>query len=185
MTMLRFSFLVVAGGLLSACAASPPPETISSSVAVPKLLPGEAITVQVFGQPQLSGQQMIDDDGNITMLLAGRIKVAGRTPEEVEADIRHRLGAGGIIVNPSVSVTVAQYLPVYVVGEVAKPGSFPWRNDMRVIDSVALAGGYTYRAQTNGLEVRRDNDPNRMPAAASEASRVQPGDVVVVPERWF
>jgi polysaccharide export outer membrane protein len=184
MVMLRFLPVTLLAAGLVACAAPPPTESISANAPVPTLLPGETINVQVFGQQQLSGPQMIDDNGDITMLLAGRVHVAGKTPGEVEADLRRRL-SGGIVVNPSVSVTVAEYLPVYVVGEVAKPGSFPWRSDMRVLDTVALAGGYTYRADSNDIEVRSDKDPNRAAHSVSEATRVQPGDVVVIPERWF
>jgi protein involved in polysaccharide export with SLBB domain len=185
MAMFRFLALTcMTLGLLAGCAGSSAPAPDNSQASIPRLLPGEIVNIQVYGQGQLSGQQMVDDNGNISVLLIGRVKVAGMTPREVEDKLKTELG-NGLVVNPSVSVAVTHYLPVSVVGEVSKPGAFDWRSDMRVIDAVALAGGYTYRAKTGGLEVMRQSDPSRAPVEVDGVSRVEPGDVVVVPERWF
>lgn len=170
---------------LAGCAASRPAAPVSAEAAQPTLLPGETIDVQVYGQNQLSGPRMIESDGAIPVLLVGRVKVAGMTPQEVEAQLQGELARRGLVSTPSVSVEVVHYLPVSVVGEVAKPGAFEWRYDMRVLDAVAMGGGYTYRANTNDLEILPQGDPQRKPVHADATSRLMPGDVVVVPERWF
>lgn len=185
MAMFRFFVIASLAAALAGCAASRPAVPISAEASTPTLLPGETVDVQVYGQAQMSGPRMVESDGAIPVLLVGRVKVAGMTPPEVETLIQNDLSRRGLVSSPSVSVEVVHYLPVSVVGEVAKPGAFEWRYDMRALDAVAMAGGYTYRANTGGLEILPESDPQRKPVPASAASRLMPGDVVVVPERWF
>ena len=127
---------------------------------------------------------MIDSHGEISVVLMARTKVAGLTPSAAEAALTRQLG-NGVIVNPSVSIVVTKHLPVYIVGEVSKPGSYDWADDLRVINAVALAGGYTYRAQKGELRVIRYNDPAKAELPVDQTTQVAPGDTVVVPERWF
>jgi protein involved in polysaccharide export with SLBB domain len=171
-------------GLVAGCADTPRPEaTIVGDSAL--LHNGDTVSITVFGQPQLTGEQVVDDRGEVSVLLAGRAKIAGLTPTAAEGALSERLGRGGIVVNPSVSVVVTKHLPVYVVGEVARPGSYDWSGDLRSINAVALAGGYTYRAKTSGLRVIRHGDPQHTEYAADQATQIEPGDTVIVPERWF
>lgn len=171
-------------GLVAGCAEAPRPEaTAVSDAAV--LHNGDTVTITVFGQPQLTGEQVVDDRGEVSVLLAGRAKVAGLTPTAAEGALRERLGKGGIVVSPSVSVVVTKHLPVYVMGEVTKPGSYDWSGDLRSINAVALAGGYTYRAKTSDLRVIRNGDPQHTEYAADQNTQIGPGDTVIVPERWF
>jgi polysaccharide export outer membrane protein len=171
-------------GLVAGCADAPPPAPASTADAN-LLHVGDTVTITVFGQPQLTGEQLVDDHGEVSVLLAGRTKLAGLTPTAAEAALRERLGEGGIVVNPSVSVVVTHHLPVYVVGEVTKPGSYDWAGDLRAINAVALAGGYTYRAKQQDLRVIRHGDPSRQQYAADQSTAIEPGDTVIVPERWF
>lgn len=171
-------------GLVAGCASAPPPEaTTPNDLAL--LHTGDTVTITVFGQPQLTGEQVVDDRGEVSVLLAGRAKVAGLTPTDAETALRERLGHGGIVVNPSVSIVVTKHLPVYVVGEVTKPGSYDWSGDLRTINAVALAGGYTYRAKLSDLRVIRHGDPSHTEFAADQTTVIEPGDTVIVPERWF
>jgi len=172
-------------GLLAGCAETPPPSAPTSTADANLLHVGDTVTITVFGQQQLTGEQVIDDRGEVSVLLAGRAKIAGLTPTAAESTLRDRLGHGGIVVNPSVSVVVTHHLPVYVVGEVAKPGSYDWSGDLRAINAVALAGGYTYRAKQSDLRVIRYGDPSHQEFAADQTTTIEPGDTVIVPERWF
>ncbi len=180
--MTRFAlFLLAAMMLLVGCAAppaDPPPATADT------LRPGDTVKITVFKQDQLNTEQVIDDAGNVTLLLVGRVKIAGLTLPQAEAALRDHLN-GRFVIDPSVTVEVTKHLPIYVLGEVAKPGAYDWGSDMRVINAIALAGGYTYRARTGDLKVRRSLDKTHAEVPADETTRLGPGDVVVVPERWF
>ena len=71
------------------------------------------------------------------------------------------------------------------MGEVGKPGSYPYVNGMTVLNAVALAGGYTYRASKHSIVVVRANDPEKKEADIDETASVLPWDVIRVPERFF
>jgi polysaccharide export outer membrane protein len=183
----RFSPLLglALAGLVAGCAGTSPPPAPPATADANVLHPGDTVTITVFGQPQMTGEQVVDDRGEVSVLLAGRTKVAGLTPTAAEEALKERLGHGGIVVNPSVSVVVTHHLPVYVIGEVIKPGSYDWTGDLRPINAVALAGGYTYRAKQSDLRVIRHGDPSRTEYAADQTTQIEPGDTVIVPERWF
>jgi polysaccharide export outer membrane protein len=185
MTMTRIRAISVGLAVLAlAGCAGPPPPPAQPVVGLDRLHPGDTVTITVFGQQELTGDQEIDSHGEVSVLLAGRTKIAGLTPREAEAVLTKSLGSG-VIVNPSVSVVVSKHLPVYVVGEVTKPGSYDWADDLRVINAVALAGGYTYRAEKDGLRVIRFDDPSKTELAVDQGTQIGPGDTIVVPERWF
>lgn len=106
-----------------------------------RLAPGDRITVTVFGQPELSGDVLIDDAGNITIPLTDPVKVKDLTTSECQKRIADRL-ADGILKDPSVSVRIAEPRPLYVLGDVRLPGAYPFRYGSTVQSAVALAGGY-------------------------------------------
>jgi polysaccharide biosynthesis/export protein len=106
-----------------------------------RLSPGDRITVTVFGQPELSGDILIDGAGTITIPLTDRIDVNALTLLECEKRIAERL-ADGILRKPAVSVRVAELRPLYVLGDVRQPGAYPFRYGSTVLSAVSLAGGF-------------------------------------------
>jgi polysaccharide biosynthesis/export protein len=106
-----------------------------------RLAPGDRITVTVFGQPELSGDVLIDNAGVITIPLTDPIEVKDLTLLEVQKRIGDRL-ADGILRKPSVSVRLAELRPLYVLGNVRLPGTYPFRYGSTVQSAVALAGGF-------------------------------------------
>ena len=106
-----------------------------------RLAPGDRITVTVFGQPELSGDVLIDDAGAITIPLTDPIEVKDLTLLECQKRIGDRL-ADGILRKPSVSVRIAELRPLYVLGDVRLPGAYPFRYGSTVQSAVALAGGF-------------------------------------------
>jgi polysaccharide export outer membrane protein len=102
---------------------------------------GDKVTVSVFGQADLSGDFVLDGTGSVQMPLVGRIPIAGLTPPEAEARIRAGL-ADGYLRDAVVSLRIAELKPVYIMGEVRSPGSYPFRHGLNVLGAVALAGGY-------------------------------------------
>jgi polysaccharide export outer membrane protein len=145
-----------------------------------KLGPGDQIKVTVFGADDLSGEFPVSDTGTAVLPLIGDVKAAGLTPRELEAAIRTKL-SGGYLKDPKVSIQIMNFRPIYVLGEVSKPGDHPYVPGMTVRSAIALAGGFTPRAQQNFVVVTRKN----MDFKASVSSTLRPDDVVQVSERFF
>lgn len=165
---------------MPAMAAAPAPEELTAY----KLGSGDKIRVTVFGHEDLSGEFEVDGSGNVSLPLIRNIKAEGLTVRQVEQAITERLSPDYLI-NPSVSVEVLNYRPFYIYGEVTKPGSYPFVSGMTVVNAVAMAGGFTYRARTGSVRIVRANDPQRKPIVADKDTPVLPGDVIEVPERYF
>ena len=145
---------------------------------------GDRLKVTVFGHSDLSGQFLIDGSGSIAMPLIGDIAIGGFTVREIEVAIVAKL-VPDYLKNPRVSVEVLNYRPFYILGEVKRPGSYPYVSGMTVITAVALGGGYTYRARENNIYITRATDEKRLKQAAKQNTQVLPGDIVEVPERFF
>lgn len=105
-----------------------------------KLMPGDRITVTVFGDEQLSGTFSIDMSGAINMPVAGRIELSTMTLEQSRTKIMEMLGEQ-ILKNPVVNVRVDEYRPIYVYGQVKDPGVYPFRTGMTAVGAMVVAGG--------------------------------------------
>lgn len=163
-----------------AAPAAPMPEDIAAYT----LGSGDKIRVTVFGHEDLSGEFEVDGSGNVSLPLIRNVKAEGLTVRQLEQTIAERLSPDYLL-NPSVSVEVLNYRPFYIYGEVTKPGSYPFVNGMTVVNAVAMAGGFTYRARTGSVRITRGNEPNRKQISADKDTPVLPGDVIEVPERYF
>ena len=106
------------------------------------------------------------------------------TLEELEAAVTAKLRPDYLI-NPRVNAEVLNYRPFYIIGEVNTPGSYPYVNGMTVINAVAVAGGFTYRARTKKLVIVRGEGDSRTTVDASPDTIVYPGDVIEIAERFF
>jgi polysaccharide export outer membrane protein len=145
---------------------------------------GDVVKVTVFGQNDLSGEFTVDGQGMVSLPLVGNVKMGGLTVRQAEKKVVGTLKPD-YLRNPRVSIEVLNYRPFYIIGEVKKPGSYPFVSGMTVINAVALGGGFTYRARENDLLIIRATDPGRHKQHASQDTVVLPGDVVEVPERYF
>lgn len=145
---------------------------------------GDEVRVNVFGHKDLSGDFTVDGSGNVALPLVGNVAAGGKTLREFERNIISALKPD-YLKNPRVSADVLNYRPFYIIGEVKQPGSYPYVNGMTVVNAVALAGGYTYRARENKLLIIRGADASRNKEAADHDTAVLPGDVIEVPERFF
>lgn len=105
------------------------------------LSPGEVVMVDVYGQPDLSGERQLDEAGRIALPLVGRIDAAGLAAEALEGAIRKRMAESGFEEGAIVTVTVARRLDVYVDGAVSAPGAHPWRPGLTLDQVLALSGG--------------------------------------------
>jgi polysaccharide export outer membrane protein len=112
--------------------------------AVYRLGSGDRVKVTVFRHVDLSGEFSLDGSGNFALPLVGEIEARGLTSRELEQKIVTRL-SDGFIRDPQVGVEILNYRPFYILGEVKTPGSYPFQNNMNVLNAVALAGGFSYR----------------------------------------
>ena len=150
-----------------------------------RLGPGDQLRVLTFGEQQLTGEFRVDDQGRIAMPLIGSVAASGKGPKELETEIAAALSQGDYLKNPHVTVEVVAYRPIFVLGEVSKPGQYPYQPGMTFLTAVAIAGGFTYRAvQDHGTVVRTTNGTASR-GRAVQSSFLAPGDVLQVLERYF
>jgi polysaccharide export outer membrane protein len=150
-----------------------------------QLSTGDRVRVIVYGQPEMTAEYSVDGAGMIAFPLVGRVRANGLTTTQLEQSLADKLNAG-VLKDASVSIEVTNYRPFYVVGEVRTPGSYPFVWGMSVINAVALAGGFTYRAKESSFYVlRTDKSGAKTRIAATQETPVYPGDVITVRERWF
>jgi protein involved in polysaccharide export with SLBB domain len=145
---------------------------------------GDKIKLTVFGQQDLGGDFTVDDQGLVQLPLIGQVKAAGQTIHGFEEAVTAKL-ADGYLRDPRVSVEVVNYRPFYIIGEVNKPGEYPYENGMNVLNAVSLAGGYTYRADDSVVYVRRKGNPAEEKDPADQTTIIYPGDIIRVAERFF
>lgn len=206
---MNFRHNIVAGPLLtllllcSACAGRRPdlpydagrfdqPNAITALpvTAVQRLGPQDLVAVTVFRAPEVSGEQRVDDGGNVTIPLIGRVAAGGLTPDELARSIQSRLGAR-YYVRPNVTVLLkeAPLQRITVDGSVGSPGIYPIVGPMTLVQAVALAKGTTEDANVHRAVVFRTINGQRM-AAAFDLDAIRSGqaddppiyrsDVVVV-----
>ena len=150
-----------------------------------RLGPGDAVRLITFGEDQLTGEFRVNDAGTIAVPLLGGVHAAGLTPAELEASVTAALTRAKLLRNPSVAAEVTAYRPIFVLGEVNKPGQYPYQPGMTVVTAAAVAGGFTYRAVEGYTSVVRSVDGHAVECKATRQTYVQPGDVITVFERWF
>ena len=184
---------LAAGGAASAqearvqTAAVTPVPVVSASVADDEhytLGSGDKLKITVYGEEDLGGEFAIDGSGHIQLPLVGQVKAAGLTLHQFVAELTTAL-QNGYLKDPKISAQVLNYRPFYIIGEVNKPGEYPYENGLTVLRAVALAGGYTYRANDGKVYVRRVNDSDETSMPADSKTRIFPGDIVRIPERIF
>lgn len=138
-----------------------------------------------LGEDQLTGEFTVDDQGNISLPLLGTVRTAGYTPEELGQHIAAGLQSGNFLRRPSVAVQVIAYRPIFVLGEVNKPGMYPYQPGMTMLTAVAIAGGFTYRAVEDYAADVRTVSGHAVQGKIGPESFLAPGDVVKVYERHF
>ncbi|MEZ5835320.1 MAG: polysaccharide biosynthesis/export family protein [Geminicoccaceae bacterium] len=147
------------------------------------LAAGDKLRINVFRHEDLSGEFELDGRGNFSMPLIGQVAANGLTSTELEQRIADKL-KDGYLVDPQVSIEVLTYRPFYILGEVNSPGSYEYSNGMTVLNGVALAGGFTYRANQEDITVQRGGS-NAPKVSVPVTTKIAPGDIVEIGERFF
>ena len=145
---------------------------------------GDKLRVIVFGQDTLSNIYQVDASGRISMPLIGSIPVSGLTTAAAADTIGAKLRSG-YIREPKVTVEVDTYRPFFILGEVTTSGQFAYVNGMTIQTAVAIAGGFTARAERTSVELTRRTTRGIQTAEVPVTYAVRPGDTIVIKERWF
>lgn len=145
---------------------------------------GDQLRVTVFGQADLSGDFTVDGTGSISMPLLPPIVARGLTTEEFEAVVAVELGRR-LLRNPNVSAQVMQFRPFFILGEVQRAGQYPYVSGMTVQSAVAIAGGYSYRANEDRVRITRNLGDRIVELGVDSKAPVMPGDTILVRERYF
>ncbi|HXC56181.1 MAG TPA: polysaccharide biosynthesis/export family protein [Rhizomicrobium sp.] len=180
LAMVALALSLLFGALTPAAA-----QSVDSTDLTYKLGAGDKVKVNVYGQTDLSGEFVVDGSGTVQLPLIGQVKAMGLTVRQFETAITDALKSGDYLKDPRVSVEVSNYRPFYIIGEVNKPGEFPYQNDMTVLNAVALAGGFSFRADDGSVYIRRHGGTTEQKFPADQSTRVEPGDIIRVGERFF
>ena len=138
----------------------------------------------MFNEKSLSGTFIVSDSGSLSLPLIGDVKAAKRTVSEVIQDIQAKL-ADGYLIDPRVSLDVLTYRPFYILGEVSKPGEYPYSNGLSVMNAVAQAEGFTYRANKRKVFIQRSGEAVEKELPLAPGLQVLPGDTIRIGERYF
>ena len=147
---------------------------------------GDRLKVTVFDEPNLTGEYVIGASGELALPLIEPIPASGQPPNRIAEAIGARLKAGGYILNPRVAVEIMKFRPIYVLGEVGRPGEYPYDGKLTYLQAVAKAGGFTPRANRKVVELQRPGWPSGRVIKLTETPlAVAPGDTLVVREAFF
>lgn len=145
---------------------------------------GDKVRLITFGETALTGEFEVSGAGVVALPLIGEIPAAGLTTSELQERITAALREG-YLNDPRVSVEVMNYRPFYVLGEVNKPGEYPFSSGLTVFNAVATANGFTYRADRKKAYIRRAGQTAEDPVALTPGTPVMPGDTIRIGERYF
>ncbi|MDE2579912.1 MAG: polysaccharide export protein [Hyphomicrobiales bacterium] len=180
-------FCLLLASPLAGCAtrATAPAELFATAAEAPyQVDAGDRLRIIVFGQDSLSNSYTVDASGHISMPLIGQVAVRGQTPAQIQRNVESRLRAG-FLRDPKVSCEVEAYRPFFILGEVNAAGQYPYVNGMTVQTAVAIAGGYTPRAQQSSATLTRTLDGQPYVGEVSVGQPVRPGDTIKIRERFF
>ena len=181
-SLLRILTLGAAGGALTACVTPSAPVMLEQPSEY-QLGPGDQLRITVFGEAELSGQYLVGSQGAIAYPLVGEVRAAGLTVLEFTESLQTALGE--FLRQPNVSVEVANYRPFFILGEVQRPGTYPYSANLTVLNAVATAGGFTPRANRGRIFIRHANEPEEHVYPLQITTPVLPGDTVRIGERFF
>lgn len=145
---------------------------------------GDKLRLIVFGEESLSGEFVVSAAGSVSLPLVGEVAAAGFTLTRFREAVVSAL-LDGYLKDPRVSVEVLTYRPFYILGEVARPGEFPYTSGLTVMNAIATAGGFTYRANTRRIFIRGANEAQERVLPLDATLVVAPGDTLRVAERFF
>jgi polysaccharide export outer membrane protein len=187
LSSLLAAIMVTVGALFAASVAvaqAEPPATPAAVVADYRLGAGDKIRVITFGEDSLTGEFYVSGSGKVSLPLVGDVQAAGKSVPEFQRSVETAL-KDGFLKDPKVSVEVLSYRPFYILGEVQKPGEYPYTNALTVQNAVATANGFTYRANQKKVFIKRADSNEEKEYPLTSSTPVSPGDTIRIGERFF
>lgn len=183
------AILALGALVLSACVSGPAMGSATDAPAAAgmnsyRLGSGDEIKVTVYGEQDLSGPFTVDGDGQITMSLIGQVEVGKLTLAEASDRLQAKL-KDGYLRDPKVAVELVKGRPYYILGEVNKPGEYPFSSGLTVMNAIASAGDFTYRADKGRILIKSVDSPNEREVELTPSTPVRPGDTIRIRERLF
>jgi polysaccharide export outer membrane protein len=157
---------------------------VESGIEQYRLGSGDIVKISVFGQDSLSLETRLPQTGIISYPFLGDIRAVELTVSELEQFIFTGL-EGDYLISPSVSVTVIEYRPFFIDGEVKESGGYPYQPGLSVDKAAALAGGYTERASKTKIVIVRDISGVQTTLSAQSSDIVLPGDIITIQQTFF
>lgn len=194
LSMLALAVCITVGAVGGAAHAqqAAPVQTTADGSAVPAaaqsmdylLGPADKVRVTVYGEPTLSGEFFVTGSGLMSLPLIGEIKAGGLTVGQFQDAVQKSL-SDGYLKDPRVSAEVLTFRPFYILGEVDKPGTYPYTAGLTVLNAVATASGFTYRADKKNVYIKHIGETTEVKSALTPSTVVAPGDTIRIGERFF
>jgi protein involved in polysaccharide export with SLBB domain len=144
----------------------------------------DELRITVFNEPNLSGQFVVNSNGMLSLPLIGEVRGAGVTVDQLRGQVTKQL-ADGYLKDPKVAIQVLTFRPYYILGEVNKPGKYAYSSGLTVLNAVATAEGFTYRANKRRVFVKHAGTPREIEVKLTPSTEVRPGDTIRIGERYF
>ena len=174
-----------AGAALAAEAAAPASASDADNPDAYLLGPGDQLKLYVYGETDISGSTyLVDGLGFVSLPLIGQVHVAGQTKTQVEQAVTQKYRAG-YLNDPKVNIEITAFRPFYILGEVQKPGEYPFTHGLTVMAAVATAEGFTYRANKHKVYVKAEGEKVEHQLPLTSGTPVHPGDTIRIGERFF
>lgn len=188
---MRTILIAILSIILAGCASGAPYDASSLNASAVREVPayrlgsGDRLRVIVFGEDSLSGEFLVSGgSGSVDFPLVGEVSAQGRTVREFQEALRTAL-LDGYLTDPRVSVEVLNHRPYYILGEVGRPGEYPYSTGLTVLNAVATAEGFSYRADTRRVYIRRADTAQEEAFPLTSTTLVAPGDTIRIGERFF
>jgi polysaccharide export outer membrane protein len=181
---MRAALFAAATALAGCSGAAKLPPVVDAGERAYVLGPGDRLKISVFGREEASGDFTIGADGRVATPLVGELPAAGLTIDQLQNRYRNELQQG-FYKEPKIAIEVLNYRPFFIMGEVKKPGSYPYSSGLSVLAAVAEAGGFTPHADRDLAIVERRTATGVMRGRATARSPVMPDDIIEIPESIF
>lgn len=159
-------------------------QTLATQVSDYRLGPGDKLGIMVFNEKDLSMEVLLSDAGTFFYPFLGEIVARNKTIGELQTLLTTQL-KDGYLVDPKLYVSVIEYRPFFINGEVGKPGGYPYQPGLTVRKAISLAGGLTPRASLTKIYIIHENDPTGLPRPTSLDALIVPGDIVTIDQSFF
>ena len=145
---------------------------------------GDQISITVYNEPDLTTTVKINKSGYISFPFLDDIKVIGLTPKKLEELVKKGL-LGDYLIDPQVTVSIVEYRPFFIHGQVKRPGGYPYQDDLTLDKAIALAGGLANRASKTEWKITRKVNGNNVIIEATVLTVVLPDDIIEIEQSFF